>query len=125
MSVLVAGLGVSGAAAARVLLARGADVTLTDAAEPAVLAELVDAGARWLGPLTAPPEGTDLVVTSPGWRPDHPLLLAAADQGLEVVGEPELAWRLRLPGPDGEPAPWNAVTGTNGKTTTAHMLDSG
>jgi UDP-N-acetylmuramoylalanine--D-glutamate ligase len=124
-TVLVAGLGVSGAAAARVLLARGEDVALTDAAEPAVLAELVDAGARWLGPLTTPPEGLDLVVTSPGWRPDHPLLVAAANQGLEVIGEPELAWRLRTSGPGGgEPAPWYAVTGTNGKTTTVTMLES-
>jgi UDP-N-acetylmuramoylalanine--D-glutamate ligase len=123
--VLVAGLGISGAAAARVLLARGDDVVLTDAAEPAVLAELVDAGARWLGPVSAPPEETDLVVTSPGWRPDHPLLLAAANRGLEVIGEPELAWRLREPGADGsEPAPWYAVTGTNGKTTTVTMLES-
>ncbi len=123
-TVLVAGLGVSGAAAARVLLARGDDVALTDAAEPAVVAELVAAGARWLGPLTVPPEDVDLVVTSPGWRPDHPLLVAAAGRGLEVVGEPELAWRLRVPGPDGEPAPWYAVTGTNGKTTTVTMLES-
>ena len=122
--VLVAGLGVSGAAAARVLLARGHEVVLTDAAQPGVVAELVEAGALWLGPLAAPPEDVDLVVTSPGWRPDHPLLVAAADRGLEVVGEPELAWRLRIPGPDGgEPAPWYAVTGTNGKTTTVTMLE--
>ncbi|WP_448613131.1 UDP-N-acetylmuramoyl-L-alanine--D-glutamate ligase [Modestobacter sp. URMC 112] len=126
-SVLVAGLGVSGAAAARVLLARGARVLLTDAAEPGVLAELADAGATWLGPLDTVPEGTDLVVTSPGWRPDHPLLVAAARAGVEVVGEPELAWRLRVgTGPDGAgpPAPWYAVTGTNGKTTTVTMLES-
>ena len=47
--VLVAGLGVSGAAAARVLLARGDDVALTDAREPAVVAELVAAGVRVSG----------------------------------------------------------------------------
>ena len=123
-TVLVAGLGVSGAAAARVLLARGDDVLLTDAAEPAVLAELVAAGARWLGPVPAPPEHTDLVVTSPGWRPDHPLLTAAAGRGLEVVGEPELAWRLRTAAEGAEPAPWYAVTGTNGKTTTVTMLEA-
>ena len=44
--------------------------------------------------------------------------------GVEVVGEPELAWRLRVAGPDGEPAPWLAVTGTNGKTTTVTMLEA-
>jgi UDP-N-acetylmuramoylalanine--D-glutamate ligase len=123
MTVLVAGLGVSGAAAARVLLARGDDVALTDAREPAVLAELVAAGARWLGPLTTPPADVDLVVTSPGWRPDNPLLVAAAERGIEVIGEPELAWRLRISAPGGEPAPWYAVTGTNGKTTTVTMLE--
>jgi len=124
-TVLVAGLGISGAAAARVLLARGDEVLLTDAAEPAVLDELVAAGARWLGPLGAPPEDVDLVVTSPGWRPDSPLLVAAASRGVPVIGEPELAWRLREPGADGSgPAPWYAVTGTNGKTTTVTMLES-
>jgi UDP-N-acetylmuramoylalanine--D-glutamate ligase len=123
-SVLVAGLGVSGVAAARVLLDRGARVLLTDAAERPAVAELVDAGAQWLGDLAAVPDGTDLVVTSPGWRPDAPLLVDAAARGVEVVGEPELAWRLRVAGPDGEPAPWLAVTGTNGKTTTVTMLEA-
>ena len=123
-TVLVAGLGVSGAAAARVLLDRGARVLLTDAAEPSVVAELVSAGASWLGALEAVPGGTDLVVTSPGWRPDAPLLADAARRGVEVVGEPELAWRLRLGADDGSAAPWLAVTGTNGKTTTVTMLEA-
>jgi UDP-N-acetylmuramoylalanine--D-glutamate ligase len=121
---LVAGLGISGAAAARVLLARGARVLLTDAAEPSAVAELVAAGGTWLGALDTVPDGTDLVVTSPGWRPDAPLLADAARRGVEVIGEPELAWRLRLPGPDGTPAPWLVVTGTNGKTTTVTMLEA-
>jgi UDP-N-acetylmuramoylalanine--D-glutamate ligase len=123
-TVLVAGLGVSGAAAARVLLRFGARVLLTDAAEPATVAELVADGATWLGPREAVPDGIDLVVTSPGWRPDAPLLADAAARGIEVVGEPELAWRLRVAGPGGEPAPWLAVTGTNGKTTTVTMLEA-
>ena len=123
-TVLVAGLGVSGAAAARVLLRGGARVLLTDAAEPAVVPELVGAGATWLGSRETVPDGVDLVVTSPGWRPDAPLLADAAARGVEVVGEPELAWRLRVAGPDGEPAPWLGVTGTNGKTTTVTMLEA-
>ena len=122
--VLVAGLGVSGVAAARVLLGLGSSVLLTDAAERPVVAELTAAGATWLGELSAVPEGTGLVVTSPGWRPDSPLLADAARRGIEVVGEPELAWRLRIAGPDGVPAPWLAVTGTNGKTTTVTMLEA-
>ncbi|MCF6509498.1 UDP-N-acetylmuramoyl-L-alanine--D-glutamate ligase [Blastococcus sp. MG754426] len=123
-TVLVAGLGVSGAAAARVLLAAGARVLLTDAARPAVVDELTGAGAGWLGATEVLPDGVDLVVTSPGWRPDAPLLVDAAARGVEVVGEPELAWRLRVPGPDGAAAPWFAVTGTNGKTTTVTMLEA-
>jgi UDP-N-acetylmuramoylalanine--D-glutamate ligase len=123
-TVLVAGLGISGAAAARVLLRLGARVQLTDASSPDVVAELTDAGATWLGAVDTVPDGTELVVTSPGWRPDAPLLADAARRGVEVIGEPELAWRLRIPGPDGAPAPWLAVTGTNGKTTTVTMLEA-
>jgi UDP-N-acetylmuramoylalanine--D-glutamate ligase len=113
-TVVVAGLGVSGAAAARVLIGQGAHVLLTDAAEPSVLDELVAAGATWLGAVRELPEGADLVVTSPGWRPDSPLLVDAARRGVEVVGEPELAWRLRIRDAAGAAAPWLAVTGTNG-----------
>jgi UDP-N-acetylmuramoylalanine--D-glutamate ligase len=124
VSVLVAGLGVSGAAAARVLLGRGTAVLLTDAAEPAALGELVAAGATWLGAVDTVPDGVHLVVTSPGWRPDHPLLADASARGIEVVGEPELAWRLRPGAEQGTAAPWLAVTGTNGKTTTVLMLEA-
>lgn len=69
------------------------------------------------------PEGTDLVVTAPGWQPGKPLFAAAEAAGVPVWGDVELAWRLRdLDGR--EPAPWLAVTGTNGKTTTVQMLAS-
>ena len=70
------------------------------------------------------PDDADLLVTSPGFRPDAPLLAQAHARGVPVWGEVELAWRLRAPGPTGEPAPWLCVTGTNGKTTTVQMLDS-
>ncbi|MCO7222188.1 UDP-N-acetylmuramoyl-L-alanine--D-glutamate ligase [Klenkia sp. PcliD-1-E] len=122
--VLVAGLGVSGVAAARVLLARGDAVLLADAGDPPARAELEAAGAVWLGAVGDCPDDVDLVVTSPGWRPDSPLLVSAHRAGVEVVGEPELAWRLRAPLPGGDPAPWYAVTGTNGKTTTVTMLEA-
>jgi len=119
-TVLVAGLGVSGAAAARVLIERGARVLLADAARPSAVDSLLESGAEWLGALATVPTGVELVVTSPGWRPDAPLLVDAARRGIEVIGEPELAWRLRA-----EPAaPWLAVTGTNGKTTTVTMLEA-
>ncbi len=122
--VLVAGLGVSGAAAARVLLGRGVPVLLADGKRPPAVDELVAAGAEWRGAAETVPDGVALVVTSPGWRPDAPLLADAAARGIPVVGEPQLAWELREPGPDGVPAPWLAVTGTNGKTTTVTMLEA-
>ncbi|MBV9098590.1 MAG: UDP-N-acetylmuramoyl-L-alanine--D-glutamate ligase, partial [Frankiaceae bacterium] len=50
---------------------------------------------------------------------DQPLLAAARAHGIEVIGEPELAWRLRDPA-----VPWLGVTGTNGKTTTVGMLEA-
>jgi UDP-N-acetylmuramoylalanine--D-glutamate ligase len=123
--VAVAGIGVSGVSAARALARLGAHVTVVDGAdgEPqrARAAELAaDGVAARLGDGAAqtPPPGTELVVTSPGWRPDSPLFAAAEAAGEEVIGDVELAWRLRRPGA----APWLAVTGTNGKTTTVRML---
>ena len=125
--VLVAGIAASGLAVADALLDRGAHVTVVDGrdgdAEQEAAERLRSRGAIVrLGDGESPVD-TDLVVTSPGWRPTQPLLAAALAAGIEVIGEPELAWRLR---PDGDvrPAPWVAVTGTNGKTTTVGMVES-
>ncbi|MFE6976635.1 UDP-N-acetylmuramoyl-L-alanine--D-glutamate ligase [Streptomyces sp. NPDC057682] len=126
--VTVAGLGVSGIPAARVLHGLGAVVTVVndgdDERSRGQAAELEAQGiAVRLGDGATLPESTELVVTAPGWRPDKPLFAAAAEAGVPVWGDVELAWRLR--GQDGrKPAPWLAVTGTNGKTTTVRMLAS-
>ena len=117
--VVVAGAGVSGAAAARVLRDLGARVVVAESSEER--AEPLRADGFDVRDLPAPPEGTSLVVTSPGWRPTSPLLVAAAERGLEVWGEVELAWRLAQRRP--RPAAWLALTGTNGKTTTVQMLE--
>ncbi|WP_432120319.1 UDP-N-acetylmuramoyl-L-alanine--D-glutamate ligase [Streptomyces sp. S1] len=123
--VTVAGLGVSGIPAARVLHGLGALVTVVndgdDERSRAQAAELEAEGITVrLGDGDTLPAGTELIVTAPGWRPDKPLFAAAAEAGVEVWGDVELAWRLRGPGA----APWLAVTGTNGKTTTVRMLAS-
>ncbi|MFF7329229.1 UDP-N-acetylmuramoyl-L-alanine--D-glutamate ligase [Streptomyces sp. NPDC090306] len=126
--VTVAGLGVSGVPAAKVLHGLGARVTVVndgdDERTRAQAAELTSLGVTVrLGDGATLPDGTDLVVTAPGWRPDKPLFTAAAAAGVPVWGDVELAWRLRTL--DGRtPAPWLAVTGTNGKTTTVQMLAS-
>jgi len=119
-TVLVCGAGLAGQSVASALLARGATVLLADRAETPAVARLIASGVRFVGSPDAVPDGVEQVVTSPGWRPDHPLLLGALARGLEVIGEVEFAWRLRGPGA----APWLAVTGTNGKTTTVRMLES-
>ncbi|GIG38552.1 UDP-N-acetylmuramoyl-L-alanine--D-glutamate ligase [Cellulomonas phragmiteti] len=119
-TVLVTGLGVSGRAAAQVLADRGARVVTFD--ERAAEADVADATALVADGLA----GADLVVTSPGLQPAHPVLAAARERGVPVWSEVELAWQVRVPrdGGDGAPAPWLTVTGTNGKTTTVGMLES-
>ena len=130
LHVAVAGLGVSGVPAAKVVHGLGARVTVVDGGDGprqrAQAAELRELGITVrLGDGDTLPEGTRLVVTSPGWPPSSPLLLAAEAAGLPVWGDVELAWKLRRPlAATGEPAPWLAVTGTNGKTTTVQMLAS-
>ena len=125
---VVAGFGVSGFAAADNLLFLGADVTALDEAtsaekaEKAQLLETLGAQVRLeQGATVSLPDDVDVLVTSPGWKPSAPLLAQAAARGIPIWGEVELAWRLRDPE---HPAPWLAVTGTNGKTTTVQMLDS-
>ncbi|KPI26052.1 UDP-N-acetylmuramoyl-L-alanine--D-glutamate ligase [Streptomyces sp. NPDC048253] len=127
-NVTVAGLGVSGIPAAKVLHGLGAKVTVVndgdDARAREQAAELQALGVTVrLGDGATLPEGTELVVTAPGWKPDKPLFTAAHAAGVPVWGDVELAWRLReLDGR--KAAPWLCVTGTNGKTTTTQMLAS-
>lgn len=115
-TVLVAGLGVTGRAVARVLATRAATVLTLDAGAPdADHADITEVDLA----------AVDVVVVSPGWRPTHPALVAAQAAGVPVWSEIELAWHLRTPtAATGEPAPWLALTGTNGKTTTVEMLAS-
>jgi UDP-N-acetylmuramoylalanine--D-glutamate ligase len=126
--VVVAGFGVSGYAAADNLTFLGAQVTALDdshagdRAERATLLRSLGATVTLGAGSTAQlPDEVDLVVTSPGWSPSAPLLAQATERGIPVWGEVELAWRLRDPA---HPAPWLAVTGTNGKTTTVQMLEA-
>jgi UDP-N-acetylmuramoylalanine--D-glutamate ligase len=118
---VVIGLGRSGVGAANLLAARGMDVTVTDNRGKEVLA----AYAARLAPgvrvaLGGHPEGlaagADLVVVSPGVPLDIPFVAEARAHGARVIGELELGWE----GVGGVPV--YAVTGTNGKSTTATLL---
>ena len=60
-------------------------------------------------------DGVGAVVKSPGVPPRAPVVVAARAQGLPVLGEVELGWRLI-------DRSLVAVTGTNGKTTVTEWL---
>jgi len=126
--VLVYGLGLSGRAAARLLLGRGVSVVGVDTkpAETLDLDELADmneqtAGGRLRFELLAgseleqlPPGPFDAVVVSPGVPMDRLLLEDARRRGLPVIAEVELA----SPFVNG---PMVAITGSNGKSTTTAL----
>ncbi|GAB2549616.1 UDP-N-acetylmuramoyl-L-alanine--D-glutamate ligase [Brachybacterium huguangmaarense] len=132
LTILVTGFGVSGYAVADQTMQRGARVIVVDGADSErnreqarileVLGVEVRLGAEHTASLPVLPDGAtiDLVVTSPGWRPDQPLLLEAEAAGIPVWSEVELARRMQAV--DG-PA-WLGVTGTNGKTTVVTMTET-
>jgi UDP-N-acetylmuramoylalanine--D-glutamate ligase len=135
LRVVVTGIGVSGFAAADTLIELGARVVVVDAAETgtarahADTLRIVGAANVLLGAhaVTAIPridgELPELIVTSPGWRPDQALLAAAARAHIPVWGDVELAWRVRERA-GRKTADWLAITGTNGKTTTVGLTES-
>lgn len=113
--VLVYGLGLSGRAAARLLLERGAAVLAVDDKAVEVNGDLAGrvemlpgGGSQTL------PAGIDAVVVSPGVPLDRPILEDARRRGVPVIAEVELAFPL-LNGPV------VAITGSNGKSTTTAM----
>ncbi len=126
LKVGVLGAAVVGFAAADTLVELGAQVLVvgeraTD--ERATLLDVIGA-ALTLGDAAAQRDALaafdpDLVVVSPGFHPDVPALVWAAEAGVPVLGDVELAWRLRDKA--GTPAEWITITGTNGKTTTTQL----
>lgn len=124
--VLVTGAGVSGVGVSRLLVDLGCSVVLVDDDVHARITACEATGARPASTDDArifiDSEVVSAVVTSPGWRPDTPLLTYAQQVGLDILGDVELAYRLDRAGAFGAPRTWLVVTGTNGKTTTTAML---
>jgi UDP-N-acetylmuramoylalanine--D-glutamate ligase len=124
--VLILGLGESGLAMARWCGRQGAVLRVADsrAVPPGMAALARDfPGAelrcgRFDDSLL---DGVALLALSPGLSPLEPLVIEAADRGIEVVGEIELFARaLRALGWR-ERSKLIAITGTNGKTTTTAL----
>lgn len=121
--VLVVGLQKSGVDAAAFLHGCGAAVTVTDVKTASELASGLETLAR-VSPGAAIELGghdkktfveQDIVVLSPGVPADSPYVRAALEAGVAVVSEIELASWFAA-------APYVAVTGTNGKTTTTTLV---
>lgn len=121
--VLIAGARVTGRAILAALTRFGARPALCDD-DAAMLRPYAERGIATVDPGLAAQRVGDyaLVVTSPGFPPTTPLLVAASTAGVPVWGDVELAWRLDAAGHYGPPRRWLVVTGTNGKTTTTSML---
>jgi UDP-N-acetylmuramoylalanine--D-glutamate ligase len=126
LRVAVLGLGMTGFAAADTLVELGATVLVAASRASGEYADLLDViGAELVEQpgLDSVPQrleefDPELVIVSPGFHPDHVVLLWAAARGIPVWGDIELAWRVR---DKVRAAEWITVTGTNGKTTTVQL----
>lgn len=116
--ILVVGLGRSGRAAFQVLDKLGARLSVYDSkTEESIDGDIKrivsESGAKaYFG---CDPEGPfDMAVLSPGVSPQLPFIQRLKENGTEITGELELAYRIC----EGSFA---AITGTNGKTTTTTL----
>ena len=111
---LIVGLARSGVAAARMLREHG-EVMACDSRRPELPPDLVGLELRLESDGLELLERAACVVKSPGVPGEAPVVAAARERGIPVLGELELAWRLLG-------NRFVAVTGTNGKTTTVELL---
>ncbi|MBI2571049.1 MAG: UDP-N-acetylmuramoyl-L-alanine--D-glutamate ligase [Candidatus Schekmanbacteria bacterium] len=114
--VLVLGAGRSGKSIARLCSELGAKVLVSDRDATVELPTCGQAVPWSEAPaLLANGPGVDVLVPSPGVPANVPVLVAARALGLPVMGDIELVWRLTR-------APFIAITGTNGKSTTTMLV---
>ncbi len=115
--VVIIGLGLTGQSCVDFFLARGVTPRVMDTrVAPAGLNKLPETVACWLGSLNDEwLLDADLIVASPGMPLAHPSLVAAADAGVEIVGDIELFCREAQ-------APIVAITGSNGKSTVTSLV---
>jgi UDP-N-acetylmuramoylalanine--D-glutamate ligase len=119
-SIVVLGLGRSGIAAARLLLHRGARVTVCDSGESSAVMEraelLRSEGATVLTGESAVRDAAhyDLGILSPGIEETTALVSNVTAKGIPLIGELEMAFGFCN-------SPVVAITGSNGKTTTTEL----
>ncbi|HEX4090016.1 MAG TPA: UDP-N-acetylmuramate--L-alanine ligase [Trebonia sp.] len=111
----IGGAGMSGIA--RIMLARGVEVSGSDNADSAALAELAALGARvCVGHAAGQLGDADTLVVSSAIRATNPELVEANDRGLRVLHRAAALASLMV----GRQV--IAVTGTHGKTSTTSMI---
>lgn len=135
LRVVVTGLGKTGFSIADTLAELGAAVVVVAASDDDAAQSAADTlkivgvhevilgveSSRKLPEVDGQP--AELVVTSPGLPPSHPVLTQAAAAGIPIWGDIELAWRVRRR-QGRKTADWITITGTNGKTTTTTIVES-
>lgn len=119
--VLVVGMGRSGIAAVQAMLKLGAEVSVQDSKS----AEEIDAQlltflqgkgvSCYFHEIPQDTEQFDMLILSPGVDPELPFIRKAAEEGAEIIGELEIAYRITK-------GSFVAITGTNGKTTTTTLV---
>ena len=118
--IVILGLALSGAAAAKLAVRQGADVFVSDNQDTLTLqGTLTDLKALSipgeLGQHSDQIYDADLWIISPGIAQDSELVQKAQSNDIPIVSEIEFSsWFTE--------APILAITGSNGKTTTAHLL---
>ena len=122
-SVLVLGLGLSGTAAASLLLSQGAKVYGIDQNIPPdtknpIILPLITKGLTILPSNQSPLPYYDQLIVSPGISPTHPIYQKSKQNNIEILGEAELGFRF-LP----QNTKVIGITGTNGKTTVSLLVE--
>ena len=127
----VIGLGVTGFSVADTLAELGANLLVVAEKAEADLLDILDVlgvphltGAEALENSGVPKALVDhqpqVLVTSPGVRPDAAVIKWAEENQIAIWVDIDLAWRLR--DKTTKVAEWICITGTNGKTTTTQLV---
>ena len=127
LKVAVVGLGVTGFSVADTLAELGCEVlVVAEKADPEYIDILDVLGVSHISgeaaagvPARLIDFKPELVVTSPGVKPDSPIIQWAGENKIPVWVDVDLAWRLR--DKTAKVAKWVTITGTNGKTTTTQL----
>ena len=121
MKAIIIGMGKSGKCAMYALNDLGYELAVQDSKKPEEADPEVRAFAEannikeFYGTMPEDFSGYDMMVLSPGVDPEKDFVVKASDQGCEIVGELELAFRLAK-------GTFIGITGTNGKTTTTTLV---